>query len=929
MYRSLNPSVSLQVEGFLTQTSDNNIRDSHSNIVPAARLPPPPSLTPGHVKRPNNAFNQKKSFELGRDQESLSRLSSASQPSKTQSRSGSSNFDNKTNPSIPQIGDNSSSLEQGLLMSHSLPIVEKSGGFQPSETIIRPLPLTFVSSAPSALSPEKLAPENIPDARREQHTRVTFFDAANQTTIDRLISGSMNADPHVDGDDETAAVMMSSVEEMIEGYEWASDDVISRNFSKGAAAMIEARLLDELLALEKANIHSFLESDDRMALVVKYLDESISQLDNMDSLVSSYKIHLNSVSDDIQWIQSQNRGLQVQTQNQRALLHELQNLLKTVNVDQQVLITLTQESLEKPKSIERLEEAATELYKALQAGRETEMAATMERLQEYRNHNHQFCKRLVDFLSIMFTAQSAILLGDNNGVTSNGVHKEPVIMSHQQMETYLGRYSGLMLYLKEMDEEFYSKLCATYFSAASALHGTQTKVLFTTYLNQLKKTSDDYENDFNFIPTATASKSGTGIRRGGTARQREKERMFEGYSKISEAFRMLLEQLALAVNREEEFITDFLHINDAGLTFADYMGLDNYFRRQALRALHLSQGTMKFLRGAIDLIFGFLPAEIKAWVDRMLENDEIGVFGLILTLERFVTSTRERSNQFLFGALSKQLTRLKHVLDRHIKRQIDDIEQTKLSNKRRQGVASFVKQFPTYVERVESQLRDAGGLEIRTSVDAAYEKIVQTIFDSLKHIAKLSGEGEDKGQLNYHIIMIENMHHFVAEASSLGIDSISAFLKQAESMYDENLGAYVKIVIRRHFTKIIDYFEAVERLLKITSPSEVSNNNSYSKSALRKVVKEYNSKDVRKHIEAMHTRIGKHFADSSLMIDENGISDFGAIFVDIWKACEEEVLRITELFSRRIIQCYGETGITLDYTTADVEGAFRRHGAGF
>jgi hypothetical protein len=108
---------------------------------------------------------------------------------------------------------------------------------------------------------------------------------------------------------------------------------------------------------------------------------------------------------------------------------------QTVQVDSDALITLTQESLEKSQSISRLEQAAAELYKALQAGRDTgetylllsvmdlndpvylmviypdeylvcvDMAATMERLQEYRTHNSQFCKRLHDFLSIMFTAQ--------------------------------------------------------------------------------------------------------------------------------------------------------------------------------------------------------------------------------------------------------------------------------------------------------------------------------------------------------------------------------------------------------------------------------------------------------------------------------------------------------------------------------------------
>ena len=55
---------------------------------------------------------------------------------------------------------------------------------------------------------------------------------------------------------------------------------------------------------------------------------------------------------------------------------------------------------------------------------------------------------------------------------------------------------------------------------------------------------------------------------------------------------------------------------------------------------------------------------------------------------------------------------------------------------------------------MENQLVGADGLEIRTSVDAAYEKIVNTIFDSLKQMAKLDGEGEDKGQLNYHVILI-------------------------------------------------------------------------------------------------------------------------------------------------------------------------------
>lgn len=88
-------------------------------------------------------------------------------------------------------------------------------------------------------------------------------------------------------------------------------------------------------------------------------------------------------------------------------------------------------------------------------------------------------------------------------------------------------------------------------------------------------------------------------------------------------FGLVLEQLAPLVYREDEFITDFLQINDAALTFADYMGLENYFRRQAARAAGLSQNTMKLVRGALDLIFGFLAAELKTWLDNALARDSM------------------------------------------------------------------------------------------------------------------------------------------------------------------------------------------------------------------------------------------------------------------------------------------------------------------
>jgi exocyst complex component 1 len=144
-------------------------------------------------------------------------------------------------------------------------------------------------------------------------------------------------------------------------------------------------------------------------------------------------------------------------------------------------------------------------------------------------------------------------------------------------------------------------------------------------------------------------------------------------------------------------------------------------------------------------------------------------------------------------------------------------------------------------------------------------------------------------------------------------------------------------------------------LLNTTAPTEVQNNSTYSKSALKKVLKEYNAKDVRKHIDALFKRVEKHFEDdggtssnlgglqpgsalptSKLALSAGlgpdshlngnvGVGAGGVVVAGVWKACEEEVLRITELFLKRIGQCYGNSGVSLEYGPSDVRDAFKRH----
>lgn len=118
--------------------------------------------------------------------------------------------------------------------------------------------MATTSELPRSESPVSVQSHNLipipeaPPPRREHNNRVSFFDPVNQAALDRLVSGDYAEDGNP-GDEETSQATMASIEEMLEGFEWASDDFFGRRRknSKGAADLVGARLLDELIALEK------------------------------------------------------------------------------------------------------------------------------------------------------------------------------------------------------------------------------------------------------------------------------------------------------------------------------------------------------------------------------------------------------------------------------------------------------------------------------------------------------------------------------------------------------------------------------------------------------------------------------------------------------------------------------------------------------
>lgn len=94
-------------------------------------------------------------------------------------------------------------------------------------------------------------------------------------------------------------------------------------------------------------------------------------------------------------------------------------------------------------------------------------------------------------------------------------------------------------------------------------------------------------------------------------------------------------------------------------------------------------------------------------------------------------------------------------------------------------------------------------------------------------------------------------------------------------------------------------------------PTEVSLHSAYTRSALRRVTSELRAKDLRKAIDALYKRVDKHFGGEV----SNQAADHTDVLKTVWKACEEEMVRLVTAWKGLIAKCYpvGQQGISYGF----------------
>ncbi|GAB7360517.1 hypothetical protein MBLNU230_g8466t2 [Neophaeotheca triangularis] len=549
------------------------------------------------------------------------------------------------------------------------------------------------------------------------------------------------------------------------------------------------------------------------------------------------------------------------------------------------------------------------------------MVALKAKRSDYEREAANFCQRLMQHLDLTFntalnTARDRALQPSTAG--PHQLNKDAFAAARSG----LWAYGPLILFTKEMNQPAWNTLMRMYHTRAKPLYtntfstnisnwkravrkptGDEADMLFTT--QEKDATDGGLSSTARKITVKRSQTLAKTLRATSESKQLSSTTAKPGAMMPSEVFGRALDEMAPLISMEQNFMVDLFQCTSlTSLDFLDAVSAAPPENRSGTYLLEQkptepNRDLARKLTSIMEEIFAPFASEIGSLLDWTIATDPIQGVGVLASLSKHAFYTAESSQEFLHQLFITLSNRLQTLFTKFVDDQIRAIEDTKVKIKKRKGVIAFMKIFPYFSASVENVFAAVAGRDyearaacvsnVRVVLDEAYTRINRAMFDSLKVIAKESpgsqavggggrpsgaavagaaDEAEQKELLNYHVLLIENMNHYVEEVDDAGGNSavLSEWRGKALLERDEALKGYVAQVLRRPLGKLIDYLDSLTSLLTTlpptTLPQTLAQRPSYSRKTMRNLLSQHESRELRKGVETLKKRIEKHFGDA-------------------------------------------------------------------
>ena len=481
------------------------------------------------------------------------------------------------------------------------------------------------------------------------------------------------------------------------------------------------------------------------------------------------------------------------------------------------------------------------------------MAAVRQKQDAYLQESEMFCQRLLQHLDFTFTTTFNSVKNQTMTPASGaagGTRLNPDAFAQARKEVWV--YSPLILFSKELNRTAWQNMIKTYNVRAKPIYadafgqnvagwkrvvrkstGEESEILFTAQEKEEAPTSGSMVSSARKLTVKRSQTLAKTLRKASDERPSTADARNSGGMHHCEVFSAALDEMAPLVSQEQNFVVDLFHATSLeNVDFIDVLNTTPPDQRLGTnvverKPMEPDREMARQVTSVMDDIFGFFTNELSKLLDWSLSVDPIQGVGVMACLSRHSFYLQDSSQEILIQLIDTLMARLQNMFSKFVDEQIRAIEDTKVKIKKRKGVIGFMRIFPHFAVAVENTFAAVGRTdyeqeadcmhEVRTRVDEAYTRINRAMFDSLKIIAKETplaaaptsvkagtDDPEDKEKLNYNVLIIENMNHYIEEVDDGGKRGVLADWKgRAEMERAEAMDSYVGQVIRRPLGKLL------------------------------------------------------------------------------------------------------------------------------
>ncbi|XP_051581197.1 exocyst complex component 1-like isoform X4 [Myxocyprinus asiaticus] len=747
--------------------------------------------------------------------------------------------------------------------------------------------------------------------QRYLRKKVEFVNVSPQLLEDSVPSGESQS---VAGGDEDAlddyqelnTREEQDIESMMEVCEYAISN---------AEAFAE-KLSRELQVLDGANIQSIMASEKQVNILMQLLDQALAEVDNIEGKLFSYEEMLQSVKEQMDQISQSNRLIQISNTNNGKLLDEIQFLVNYMDLSKGHIKALQEGDLSSPKGIEACINASEALSQCMNVA----LRPGHDKLMSVKQQQHLFCdlkdsfaRRLTNHLNNVFVHQ-----GHDQSSTLAQHPAELTLPKHNPLHRDLLRYAKLMEWLKNTQREKYEGLSRTYVDYMTRLYEREIKDFFEVAKIKMAGTSKDVKGKFGLhgssgkLTGSTSSLNKLAVSSSNSRRSQSSSLLDMGnmsasdldvadrtrFDKIFEQVLSELEPLCLA---EQDFISKFFKLQQLStLTQGENADdADGTVHTRPVSEHRHSISEKDMVRMMMNKIFQSIEMELNSLIALGDKIDSFNSLYMLVKMSHHVwTAENVDPASYLSTTLGNVLVTVKRNFDKCISGQIRQMEEVKISKKSKVGLLPFVTGFEEFAKLAEAIFRNA---ERRGDLDKAYIKLIRAVFNNVEKVAN------ESQKTPRDVVMMENFHHIFSTLSSLKISCLEAERKEAKQKYTEHLQFYVINSLGQPLEKLNHFFEGVEaRVAQGVREEEVSYQLAFNKQELRKVIKEYPGKEVKKGLDNLYKKVDKHLCEEENLLQV------------VWHSMQDEFIRQYKHFEGLINRCYPGSGITMEFTIQDM-----------